>query len=218
MIRIPFRNPGSKLSVKYSYELVHEVFLNNIKPWTPAHYQEKAGSPENNNQIRTIKEDIRNKLLVIQDRYCAFCGLDLDIVREKHREHIAPQSQKNEYIFEPENLVMACYDCNDSKGRTHTIISNTQIYQTESFNILHPYRDDFGSYLIAFYENGGLFFEVLDGITDRRAIKTISVLGLQDPKLIVERGMRIRIALIDCTPADDELIRRTCSIPNRISK
>lgn len=215
MPRIPFRNPGLKLPKIFEYEITDSVFLETIKEWTPNQYKESTGITLQNTRIRKIKSDIRNKLLIIQDEYCAFCGLDLNIVREAHREHIAPQSQKNEYIFEPENLVMACYDCNDSKGTTHTIISNTHIYQTETFKILHPYRDNYGDYIIAYYENGGLFFELLEGVTDPRAINTLTVLGLQDLKLIGERGMRILFALKDISDADDNLVRIVCSMPKR---
>lgn len=215
MPRPPFRTPGNRLPNILSYDIEDEVFLEMIKPWSRNQYKGVGGVPQINNRIRKIKEDIRSRLFVIQDSYCAFCGLDLWIVKEYHREHIVPQSQVSDYIFEPENLVMACYDCNDFKGTTGIIDQNTNIYSTSSFFILHPYRDNFGDYLVAFYENGGLFFELADGVTDDRAKATLRILGLQEPNLIKERGMRIRHEIDPPSDADNELVRLTCSIAPR---
>lgn len=211
----PFRNPTNRLPRTFTYETTDQIFLEMLKEWNVNQYKCKTGNPIINQRLRTILEDIREKLFLIQDFYCAFCGIDLIIAREIHREHIAPQSQHPRYIFEPENLVLACYDCNDYKGRKRTVINDTGIYTSTTFEILHPYRDDYGSYLIAHYENSGLFFELIDGVTDVRAINTLSKLGLQDPFLIKERGMRIHNALIPSTLEDDKLVRKTCSIAPR---
>lgn len=215
MPRTPFRNPGKKLTNTLSYDLDDEVFLEILKPWSRDQYKEKAGGPINNNRIRKIKEDIRSRLFEIQDSYCAFCGLDLWIAKEYHREHIVPQSQDSNYIFEKQNLVMACFDCNDFKSTNGIIDNNTGIYATSSFLILHPYLDNYGDFLVAFYENGGLFFELVDGISDKRAKATLKILGLQEPNLIKERGMRIKYYTIPSTPQDDELVRQICSISPR---
>lgn len=215
MPRPPFRNPGNRLPNTFSYEIADEVLLELLKPWNTNQYQCKAGSAAVNNRIRSIKVDIREKLLFIQDFYCAFCGIDLVIARKIQREHIAPQSQQSDYIFEPENMVLACFDCNDFKGRKTTIDVDTGIYLSSTFLILHPYRDDYGTFLIAHFENGGLFFQLRDGVTDVRATATLEKLGLQEPLLIKERGMRIRHAIDTPSQADNELIRLTCSIAIR---
>ena len=215
MARLPILNPGNKLTSLVKYSFADKRFLISIKPWSADHYKGKADSPTKNREIQRIKEFIRKELITIQNNYCAFCGLDLNIVKEFHREHIAPQSQHNHYIFTPENLVLACYDCNDAKGKSKTVITDTEKYKSTNFLILHPYRDNFGDFIIPFYENGGLWFEVIRGVTDDRADKTIKILGLQDPKLIKERGMRIKNALIPVTPQEDEIIREICSISPR---
>lgn len=218
MCRVPLRIPGDQLPGVITYNAKDEVFLEMLKPWAAIHYREGLeNSPRTNARIALIKEDIRNQLYTIQNRYCAFCGIDLDIAREVHREHIASQSSYPEYIFHPENLVLACYDCNDFKGRRNVVGLNTNNYDTTTFIILHPYRDDYGNYLVAFYENGGLWFEVLPGVTDARAKATIDKLGLEDFKLIKERGMRIKCALISNTQQDDEYVRAICSIAPRIA-
>jgi uncharacterized protein (TIGR02646 family) len=211
----PFRNPGLRLANTFSYEAADDIFLQLLRPWSTDKYKEKTKSPQVNNRIREIKVDIREKLYLIQNFYCAFCGINLTIAREVHREHIAPQSQHGEYIFEPENLVLACYDCNDFKGKKRTVANDTHSYSTTTFNILHPYRDDYGAFIQAFYEAGGLFFQVISGVTDERAANTIKCLGLDDSILIKERGMRIYNSLIPSSEEDDDLIRATCSIIRR---
>jgi uncharacterized protein (TIGR02646 family) len=216
MPRQPFRIPGNKLVNTFSYDYADEVFLEMIKPWSTDHYKEKAGSANNNNRIRKIKEEIRSRLFVIQDSYCAFCGIDLWIAKAFHREHIVPQSQDTDYIFEPKNLVMACYDCNDFKSTRHTLQhKDVYSYHNCTFLILHPFKDNFGDFFISYYEKGGLYIDLIDGITDIRAENTIKFLGFKDPKLIVERGMRIRNASIPCTEDDDDLIRQICNVEKR---
>src|SRR5436190_4153547 len=116
MARIPFRNPQPKLPDIPIFLPEDEAFLELLKEWTTNMYIPKGCGTKTNVRIRQIKEDLRQSLLFIQDEYCAFCGIDLNIAREKHREHIAPQAQYPRFIFESKNLVMACYDCNDGKG------------------------------------------------------------------------------------------------------
>ena len=140
----------------------------------------------------------------------------MGIAREVHREHIASQSSYPNYIFHPENLVLACYDCNDFKGKSNTIANDAEDYETTTFLILHPYRDNYGDYIVAFYENGGLWFEVINGVTDPRADFTLKKLGLREPQLIKERGMRIKCALIPSSEQDDEIVRNVCSIGPRV--
>jgi hypothetical protein len=111
---------------------------------------------------------------------------------------------------------MACYDCNDFKSTRHTLqTKDANSYSDCTFLILHPFIDNFGDYFISYYEKGGLYIDLIDGVTDVRAINTINFLGFKDPKLIVERGMRIRNASIPCTDEEDELIRLSCSIAPR---
>lgn len=215
MLRASFKNPGNRLPNTFAYEPADEVFLDLLKEWNTNHYKCITGNASINNRIRGIKEDIREKLFFIQDFFCAFCGIDLEIARETHREHIAPQSQHNKFIFEPENFVLACYDCNDFKGRKRTVDNETEIYATTTFLILHPYRNDYGAFIAAYYEDGGLFFQLLDNITDLRAVNTLKILGLQEPSLIKERGMRIKNSIIPSTPQDDAIVRQICSIAIR---
>lgn len=216
MPRLPFKHPGPKLPSTVVYKVEDQVFLEIIKPWTTAHYKQGLkGSSYTNKRIGEIKEDIRQSLLFIQDEYCAFCGIDLTIVLKRHREHIAPQAQYNEFIFESENLVMACEYCNDFKGTNDTIQAHQPQYSNCTFTILHPHRDNFNQFIVARYESGGFLLELIDGVTDTRAINLIDKLGLQDLRLIAERGMRIKNKLKGNTEEDDEYVRQICNVTRK---
>ncbi len=215
MARLPFRNPQPKLPDIVLYFPEDEVFLNLLKEWTPDMYKPKGLGRKNNARIRKIKEDLRQSLLFIQDEYCAFCGIDLNIARRMDREHIAPQAQYPMFIFEQKNIVMACYDCNDAKKTNNSVQTPHASYSDVIFNILHPFRDDYDVFLSAHYEDGGLFFQTLPGVTDQRAANTIQILGLDKLKFVKERGMRIRNIILRPSAADDAIIRAACSIQVR---
>ncbi len=216
MPRLPFRHPSTRLPSTVIYKVEDEAFLEMLKPWSTTHYRQGLeNSAYNNRRIGEIKEDIRQYLLYVQDEYCAFCGIDLNIVYKFHREHIAPQAQYTDFIFKPENLVMACDYCNEFKGTKNTIETPNVEYANCTFNILHPHRDNFNEFLLVRYDNGGFLLEVIPGVTDTRAINLIEKLGLQDLRLIAERGMRIKNKLKGNSEEDDEYVRNICNVTRK---
>ncbi len=91
---------------------------------------------------RQFKDLLTTHLVVEQSCRCAYCGFRLRGDKH-HRDHIAPQEKYPEYIFEPSNIVLACYTCDsDYKRTTDTIETQGTEYGNCSFKIVHPYFDD----------------------------------------------------------------------------
>lgn len=186
---MPFRKPVPKLkeTIKYTQEEIK--FLDSIKPWDNKWYK-TCGTPEANTKRDAIKDSIKTQLLKIQDYYCAFCGLNLKLAYKIHREHIAPQYKYGDYIFEPENLVLSCNYCNDKKGTKITVQNEKGTYASTTFNILHPYRDDYNKYLSCEFTKNELIFKVI-GPEPVKTKVTIETMGLNDVHLVTQRSALI---------------------------
>lgn len=203
-----YRNPSVRFQNVIEYDENEIAFLDCIREWTKKHWTGKFGTPQQHTQRRNLLTKIKNSLEQIQENYCAFCGLDLNLAHEAHREHIAPQYKHPHYIFEPKNLVLACNFCNMHKGKRLTVINDTKDYETTTFKIWHPYFDDFNSYLECdISENHDLVFKIIGDNKEKTKI-TIDVLGLNKPNLIVQRGAIIMKDSIPKDPVLGELIRQ----------
>jgi uncharacterized protein (TIGR02646 family) len=207
-LRPTFRRPAARLAKTVQFSAAHVVFLNSIKPWQKKHWDKSFGTPAQNATRNAIKEEIKTQLVTIQNNYCAFCGIDLDIVPNMHREHIAPQYKHPTYIFEPENLVLACYYCNMHKNKKKTVITQTNIYKTELFKILHPHRDDFSAHLDCDTDNNDLVFTILDPAGGKTQ-ETIDCVGLAEPHLVTQRGAVILKKELSRIPPLNFLVNQT---------
>lgn len=186
-LRPTYRKPSPRLARTIQLSNGYVTFLNSIKPWERKHWNKSFGTPAQHSTRQQIKDEIKTQLEAIQDNYCAFCGLDLKLAPEVHREHIAPQYKHPPYIFEPENLVLACYYCNMHKKKKLTVVSATGVYPTETFKILHPHRDDFSTYLDCDFDNNELIFTIVDP-GGGKTQTTIDCVGLAEPHLVTQRG------------------------------
>ncbi|MFH6950018.1 HNH endonuclease [Flavobacterium sp. FlaQc-51] len=195
---MPYRSPGSKIANTFQYTQEESDFLTSIKPWENK-WTLNLGSPANNNQRKAIKTKIKTDLIGIQGNYCAFCGLNLKLTHQVHREHIAPQYKHPEYIFEPENLVLSCDYCNLEKGKKLTVSTNTGEYATENFKILHPYRDDFDKHLACDFTKKELVFKIINA-DPAKAEFTIKCVGLDLPHLMT---LRAAIIILHSLPSNN---------------
>lgn len=213
---MPYRFPAPRLPNTATLKPEQNTFLNNIKPWTKEKWGKSFSTPDDHNIRNQIKEDIKNELLLIQNGYCAFCGLNLKLAHKVHREHIAPQYKHPNYIFEVQNLVLACNFCNDIKSTKKTITTNTGNYSTEQFNILHPHRDDFSAHLSCDFTKYELVFKII-GPDKIKAQKTIDCVGLAEPHLVSLRGAIVLKAKLPSTGPLNWIVNRIISITRKSS-
>ncbi len=202
---MPFRKPAPKLPETVNFTEEESSFLDSIKPWTKEKWSDSFGTSDQNRIRNEIKAKIKTELKRIQDNYCAFCGLNLDLAYEVHREHVAPQYKYPDYIFEPENLVLSCSFCNMFKKKKAYFVADRnnrvgpKLYSNLTFEILHPHRDNFSDYLDCDFINLELIFTIIDPNSGKTQ-KTINCVGLEEPHLITQRGAIILKDLLKGDP------------------
>lgn len=206
-----FRPPSTVLPDTVSFDATETAFLNSIKPWSKNQWSASFGTPAQNQSTKDIKTKIKSDLEVIQNNYCAFCGLNLSLAYKVHREHIAPQYKHPHYIFEPENLVLSCNYCNEHKGKKLTVLNDTLVYSTTTFNILHPHRDNFNQYLKCDFYRNELIFTII-GPEREKTQKTIDCVGLLEPHLMSQRGAIILKAALPSFGILDTVVKLIISI------
>lgn len=207
-----FREPANRLPRKIEYSEEHFNFLNDLKPWKKSQWSSSLGTPELNKIRKDIKDFIKEELETIQDNYCAFCGINLSKVYKVHREHIAPQYKHEHYIYEPENLVLSCCYCNDHKGTRLTVIEDTEDYQTTTFKIHHPHRDNYSDFLECDFNNKRQLIFSIIGNDREKTQATITCLGLNEPHLMTIRGGIIFQALYPVSEGENELMKEIISV------
>ena len=116
-------------------------------------------------------QDYKADLLTEIGAYCSYCERSMDL----HIEHIKPKSQYPELECEWDNLLLACKNCNSTKGDKDFDLDE----------VLLPHRDN--TFRAFHYSQGGVV-SALEGMswTDK-ALATIKMVGLDktpasDPK------------------------------------
>ncbi len=136
------------------YSRSEKVFITSLIPFQSVDWDKslkKTGRPRGAQANRDrLKDSIKRKLSVIQYPHCIYCGIHTELVGNLQRDHIAPKEIYLEFIFEAENLVLACAGCNGfiKKNNFDTISRyNKNDYTKCTFKIIHPYRDRFQDHL-----------------------------------------------------------------------
>lgn len=104
--------------------------------------------------LQPIKDDIRDYLYQINDNKCYFCKSKIDNATNNETiEHIISKDKCPNFTFKPENLTMACSDCNRIKNDDDVLNSsinnpeNLDFYnypsQSNDYIIVHPYFDEY---------------------------------------------------------------------------
>lgn len=123
------------------------------------------GTPE----ILKARGHIRLHYLREQDFRCAYCRIQK---KEKHGmtwdvEHILPKSKYPEFLFEPENLAIACKECNGSKDDQDILqrgLGRKKQYPCASnaFTIVHPHYDKYSEHIEISIVEGKRRYRVLN--------------------------------------------------------
>ncbi|WP_394884253.1 HNH endonuclease [Clostridium butyricum] len=108
--------------------------------------------------LQPIKDDIRDYLYQINDNKCYFCKSKIDNATNNETiEHIISKDKCPNFTFKPENLTMACSDCNRIKNDDDVLNSsitnpeNLDFYnypsQSNDYIIVHPYFDEYSDHI-----------------------------------------------------------------------
>lgn len=109
---------------------------------------------ETKGPIVPLRASIRKHYLEQQGYKCAYCRM---LKRENHGlswdvEHIIPKSVHPRFLFEPENLALACKECNLSKLDQDVLAGTLRqkaLYprDKESYTIIHPHYDKYEDHM-----------------------------------------------------------------------
>lgn len=101
-----------------------------------------------NNIYKPIKDRIRNFYYDSQNGTCAYCRLPISGGTDNIEiEHIIDKNRREDFTFEPFNLVVSCHNCNFNKS-TKRVMSlcppeNTYPNNGYYFEIIHGHFDDY---------------------------------------------------------------------------
>jgi len=128
-------------------------------------------------EIAEIKSEIKDCYLLQQDYACVYCQQRIQV--EHHAawdtEHIIPKSSHPQFMFVPQNLCVACKDCNNEKRVKDVLVNPSRVtFPTSSkdYLIFHPHFDEFSTHIRLLPHS--LFFMPKSD----KGIKTIEVCGL----------------------------------------
>lgn len=110
-------------------------------------------------ELNPLRSRIKQFYLGGQSRRCCYCrklnatthGRAWDI------EHVIAQALRPEFMFEPENLAVACIDCNSAKSNQDVLARHRSQFprRSDAYSIVHPHYDEweehlmFGGYIYA---------------------------------------------------------------------
>lgn len=103
--------------------------------------------------LNGVRREIKQHYIAEQEYLCCYCGLPnpANHGRDWDVEHITPRKLHPEFMFTPQNLAVACHECNGHKGSKETLIdpsAPTYPLTTDDFLIVHPHFDDWKDHIL----------------------------------------------------------------------
>ena len=171
-----------RITNPYSFLTNEEVILRANPPRSGRDWKKSIFGP--------IKENIKEYLLLEQDRICPYCGLRLPKwVMFPHIEHVAHKKMHYRFMFEPKNLIITCERCNVNKGAKETLRDPAVTPYPSAGNdflIIQPYFDNYFHHIEIVCE------VILRAITDKGS-KTIEYCKLDEVALMEARAEELKI-------------------------
>lgn len=167
----------------YDWKLVKELrrYAVKTKAKDPWGHGKKAA--------KDFKKEMTTLMLIEQSKRCAYCGCRL-FEKKPHRDHIAPKELYKQWMFWPENLVLACFTCNtDLKKSFDPVVANGYNYRLTKFSFVHPYIDDPAEHLTYTSEGVKLIIQEKNGSS--KGSKTIEIFELSSAERSKQRAKDI---------------------------
>jgi uncharacterized protein (TIGR02646 family) len=190
-MNLPFRYQNLTRTITFSAQ--EQAIINGLGQLNGSEWDGdiKAGCTITKAQRNKVTSDIKGKSEAIQGKYCIYCGIHEEYKGHLQREHILRKSatQYPNFMFEPENLVLACGHCNrDLKGLKDFGSGQRDNYQKNSFKIIHPHLDDFNNHIRFFGKGNQVLVQKIP--YSRKGKKTIEVFELASvPKTTMRSGL-----------------------------
>lgn len=128
-------------------------------------------------QLDKLKSHIKIHYLVEQDYTCVYCRQKIEV---KHHgawdtDHIIPKSSHPQFTFEPQNLCVACKDCNGAKHDKNVLANPKRVrlpINSEDYIFIHPHLDVYDQH-IKVLELAGFYLPTSD-----KGRETVEICGL----------------------------------------
>lgn len=108
---------------------------------------------------------------------CAYCIIEIgeDVRRLADIEHFADKQKYPSWTFDLWNLFLACKYCNQTrKGRFDTVLIHSDVYESCSFAIVHPYFDNVEDHIVGGFSSD----DVEPSIPTPRTLKGLRTIRL----------------------------------------
>lgn len=182
----------SLIGKKIKFTKKEQKVIDGLKPFIGGEWEGKIKS--SSKVIRIDRDELRKKLktklIKIQGQYCIYCGLHESYCGSRlEREHIAPKGKKHypNFVFEPENLCLACHKCNVVlKGEIDVASGEKNNYRMNKFSIIHPYFDSYDKHLEIKFTNGKAIIKKKP--YSKKGKKTIELFELDSPQRTTQRS------------------------------
>ncbi len=107
----------------------------------------------NDTDVDPTRKEIKQHYIAEQRHLCCYCGLPDPAVHglDWDVEHITPRKLHPEFMFTPENLAVACRECNGHKGSKETLLdpsASAYPLTADAFLIVHPHFDDWAEHIL----------------------------------------------------------------------
>ena len=171
---------------KIRFTKSEKKIIEGLKPFIGGEWEGKIkySSSVKRKDRDALRKDIKNKLTKIQGTYCIYCGTHEDHCGSKlQREHIAAKGKKYypKFVFEPENLCLACHKCNVVlKGEIDVASGNKVNYKKNKFTIVHPYFDKLEDHIEVKVNKGQALIKKKP--YSRKGKRTIELFELDSPQ------------------------------------
>lgn len=99
-------------------------------------------------ELSSLKEGIKSHYLKAQNYTCPYCRQRVEVNNKAawDAEHIIPKDLHPQFMFEPQNLCIACKDCNQEKQNKNVLINKgRKTFPTSDTDYLisHPHFDEY---------------------------------------------------------------------------
>lgn len=121
--------------------------------------KEEGGDIWNNDAIKEIKRKLKEHYLTTNKYQCCYCRKNFfgEFYMVIDIEHILPKKKFKDYMFEPDNLNVACKRCNmNIKGdKTDFIVNISDIIPdfkiSSKYHFIHPNLDNYNEHMNYFF-------------------------------------------------------------------
>lgn len=137
------------------FVVYEDVLLAKVLKYDGLSKAKKCGSfwdTKDDAELTRLKKHIKDFYILSQDYTCVYCRQKIVVDHNAvwDTEHIIPKSTHPQFLFKPENLCVACKDCNVKKSNKNVLVnSNKQSFSfdKQDYLLVHPHFDNYDDHI-----------------------------------------------------------------------